>query len=770
MNNWQLVLEVSLKATFVLATVGLLSVLLRRVSATTRHLVWSLALGALLILPVLTFMLPVWQVPVLPAKQTAVLAPAATAPVVASESSVLDAPVVLPEITVASFSQTAATKNEIEPPVVTKPTWNINWFKVAISVWLIGVLLVLGRLALGTLRMRRITYEAECLTDYHWSALTSRLRAQLDLSAHISLYASEEISMPVTWGIWRPVVLLPAESAQWSTDWRRIVLLHELAHIKRRDCLTQMIANWACAFYWFHPLTWYAAKRLRVERELACDDYVLEVGTRASDYASYLVELAKSFEVESASPVVVGMACSQLESRVRAILDPALKRSIPSRRNLLAFTLAMTCVLAPIASLQATSQNSSGFDLSEIAAAPTSELPAVELSEEARAAVISTVAQIKQQQCKLEDLQAKAKAKKLCPEEEQELASVQARLSSLQEELQDKIATNLNEGEVDIPATAEAPELANLAAGVKLNVLQPEPYPAPLKIKSGKVVTNLTPELAIAIVGIQDAQQKEKNKENEQGLTPENLVRLKIAGVTPEYIEAIKRAGLEDLSVRQISELKLHDVTPEFIRQAQGWSTEKLTARDLVNLKISGLTPEYINSIKQAGLENLSIRRLSNMRMMGVTPEFIASMKRAGLEGLTAEQLTQLKIHGVTEEYIKQTQSWGLGKLSLRDLMQIKIHDVKPEDAQALKALGFDNVSLRDLTSVKMHGVTAAYVKEMRDLGFDHLTLDQLLKMKMHGVTPDYIRKMRAAGFKNISANEIIKMKIQGIDSILLKN
>jgi beta-lactamase regulating signal transducer with metallopeptidase domain len=188
--------------------------------------------------------------------------------------------------------------------------------QIVLLLWTLGVALVLSRLAFGTLRMWCITRDAECLTAYHWSAMTTRLRGQLDLRWHIPLYASDEISMPVTWGVWQPVIVLPAESSEWSAEWRRIVLLHELAHIKRRDCLTQMLANLACALYWFNPLVRFAARRLRVEREWACEDCVLETGTRASDYARYLVEIAQSFDVaEPATPVAVGMACSQLESR-----------------------------------------------------------------------------------------------------------------------------------------------------------------------------------------------------------------------------------------------------------------------------------------------------------------------------------------------------------------------------------------------------------------------------------------------------------------------
>ncbi len=749
MITWQLLLELTLKAIIILAAAGLLTVLLRHASAALRHTVWSLALGGLLLLPVLTFVVPAWRVAILPAPDCAPNCEdvAATPIALATDEVAAVLPAVAPEL------EALAPAVISEPLAAPAASWSLSALQIVLLVWALGVAFVLARLALGTLRMWRITREAECLTDYHWSALTTRLRAQLDLPSHISLYASEEIALPVTWGVLRPVIVLPADSIEWSAEWRHIVLLHELAHIKRRDCLMQLLANLACALHWFNPLVWLAARRLRVERELACDDYVLEVGTRASDYASYLVEIAKSFDaVEPATPVTVGMACSQLESRVRAILDPALNRRHLSRSRKAALTLALACVLLPLASLQATTQQKPKPPAPPaapvIVAAPEIEAPVMTPE------VADSVAKLAQAHKKLAALQEKAAKNELSSTEKDELTRVQITISAMQDELRGTLAM------VSPPDPMPAP--APIAA--------PAPSPFPVPMASVKAVAEVSPEMALVIAAMQDAKQKDKDKEKDEGLTAENLVRLKMHNVTPEYIEAIKKAGYDDVTVRQICDLKMHGVTPEFIKQAQGMSSEKLTVREIVQLKISDLKPEYVAAMKQAGYDNLSIRKLSNLRLMGVTPEYAAQMKRVGFENLSADQLTQLKTHDVTEEFVKQVQGWGLGKLSVREVLEIKIHGVKPEDAQTLKALGFDNVSLRDLTQVRMFGVTESYVKELRSLGLNNLTLRQVLQLKQHGVDTEYIRKMRAAGFKNISANDVIKMRTQGIDTILLKN
>ena len=73
--------------------------------------------------------------------------------------------------------------------------------------------------------------------------------------------------MPFTYGLLRPVIVLPASADEWTTDRRRSVLLHELAHVRRRDLLTNAIVQLACAVYWFHPLVRLAGRHVRIEAE-----------------------------------------------------------------------------------------------------------------------------------------------------------------------------------------------------------------------------------------------------------------------------------------------------------------------------------------------------------------------------------------------------------------------------------------------------------------------------------------------------------------------
>jgi hypothetical protein len=207
--------------------------------------------------------------------------------------------------------------------------------------WAAGTAVILAPLVLGLIRLRQVTRRAVRITADDWTALAASLAGQLGLTRRVTLLRGRPGDMPMTWGLLRPMILLPHDAAAWSAERRRLVLLHELAHVQRRDCLTQLLAHVACALYWFHPLAWLAARQLRVERERACDDQVLNAGSRASDYAWHLLEIARSLRsARGIAAAAVAMARpSQLEGRLLAILDTS-----PSRRTLSPAVVALAGV------------------------------------------------------------------------------------------------------------------------------------------------------------------------------------------------------------------------------------------------------------------------------------------------------------------------------------------------------------------------------------------------------------------------------------------
>jgi hypothetical protein len=146
--------------------------------------------------------------------------------------------------------------------------------------------------------------------------------------------------MPVTWGLFRPTILVPstlAHARDDASDCLDAVLAHECAHIARRDAIGQLVAEVAVSVWWFNPLVWAAAREARLERERACDDAVLARGMRASDYAAHLVAIVRTLQPAPAATVnTLAMARrSRLEERVKSILNSGVDRRAGSRSSVL---------------------------------------------------------------------------------------------------------------------------------------------------------------------------------------------------------------------------------------------------------------------------------------------------------------------------------------------------------------------------------------------------------------------------------------------------
>jgi hypothetical protein len=186
------------------------------------------------------------------------------------------------------------------------------------------------------------------LDDPEWQTPLYQIADRLDLEVVPRLLRSDEVHMPFAAGLARPTIVLPAESEWWSPERRSAVLIHELGHIRRRDLVGHTIGRIARALYWFHPLVWTAARRLRAESERACDDLALVFGTPPSEYAEHLLDIVTGVRDFSTPAVALAMAHrKEFEGRMLAILDPALHRRGPGRfqTGSIAAGLGLTAIL-----------------------------------------------------------------------------------------------------------------------------------------------------------------------------------------------------------------------------------------------------------------------------------------------------------------------------------------------------------------------------------------------------------------------------------------
>jgi TonB family protein len=329
MTGLEFLVQTMVKASALLAVAFAVNYALRRGSAALRHFVWTAAFAVLLALPLVMAIGPRWA------------AAAPTAPGAGSRRSGVEGPAA---VTMVVRGVRPATGRRIP----------FEWLYFA------GALVVVGRFGIGIWRTRKMVRGAGVAG--HAVKLVEELRCALRIRRPVRALQSVEATVPMTWGILRPVALLPEAAREWPAARLHAVVLHELVHVQRHDLLAQTLAQAACCLYWFHPLVWLAARELRKERERACDDAVLNRGVGAADYAGHLMEMVRSMAARQVSLAdAPAMAeASDLESRVRALLDRGRNRT-PLSRWMAMTVAALACVLVlPVATLTTHAQAGRG--------------------------------------------------------------------------------------------------------------------------------------------------------------------------------------------------------------------------------------------------------------------------------------------------------------------------------------------------------------------------------------------------------------------------
>ncbi len=288
----RMLLEIALKSALVLAATALAAACLRGRTAAARHLVWAVGMSVLVALPLLQVGLPRWRLEILPA------APSGGAGA-------------------AAWGQPA----------------DGGLAGLFLGIWLVGAAVVVGTMMIGRVRVWRLARTSVPMDGDGWPALASSLRDLIRLPRRVAIRRSDRATMPMMWGVRRPVILLPASAGEWPEVLRRDVLLHELVHVKRNDYGVQILVRLACAIHWYNPLVWLAAGRVRLERERACDDHVLRAGADPCDYAASLLTMARSLGGGRGPAAAVAMAePSRLGERLAALLDRRRPRGVVTRR------------------------------------------------------------------------------------------------------------------------------------------------------------------------------------------------------------------------------------------------------------------------------------------------------------------------------------------------------------------------------------------------------------------------------------------------------
>jgi beta-lactamase regulating signal transducer with metallopeptidase domain len=782
-----LAFSVAVKATLILGGAAAVDYALRRkASAASRHFLWSVTLGALLLLPLLVVVLPTLRLPVLPPVDSEITLLAPDSP--HQERAVNAQP--------ADWSSQQRSA-QTQPATATKQAAPLPWKQLALLLYFGGTLLLLVRIAGEQVLVRRLAARSERIDSDEWLELLQISCRLLHVERPVQLLRSAAPIIPLTWGVRRAWILLPATADDWPAERRRAVLLHELAHVARRDCLIQMAAAITCALYWPHPGVWWAARRLRAERELACDDAALNRGIPARGYARHLLEVAHDhYTPRRLSAVAVSMASLSIEQRLRALIDTGRVRTPPGKRAMLLATLLAAVLLLPMSALRV------------VAADSQSERALPEAGDAQRSASNAPV----------DDVTRKVNAVEPTP------------LRNAAPE-----------------QTVTAPD--SVTGHWRIRLAGKEESPEGVKMVH---VTLFTPGLTTFYVQLDSVQSETSEKFLDSDSKFRGRLHLKtepgwfkLEGSSAqgsaqgtftfyphaEFASELVDRGMERPTARQQFDLARHRVGLAFLDALAELGYSQPSTDELVRASFTGADLDYVRTLARLGYRLGSLSALVSLSNAGITPAFIEQANtRAGRKLSVAELIQQHNrsrepatetvgtspattpyngrwvVKGIRGDNVDLELQWvdntqwrrwyssaelALPAMAFNAPLAIPVSFTLQQDAgsfdfngmlgagqgsgdfvfkprrefvDVLKSLGVvtnELVTDHQLKNLAFGGMSTNAIREFKALGLANLQLEEVVRLAIYKVTPDYLRTMMDHRVSGIStASDLIDLRI----------
>lgn len=639
-------------------------------NATTRHAVWTLALVASVVVPLISAM-PV----VLPTQATIVPAPMRVVPAFPARPHAMKA-----ATTPITHSQAS------QPPIaLRRPSFHVQptIATVASILWLIVALGILVRLLVSFFYLERLKRDALPLAVDSRRALTRYDRADKG-DRDVRVCVSSEINVPVAVGIFDAMILLPSDLVHEldASDLDR-VLLHELAHVRRSDDWVNLFERIAQALYFFSPGIYWITRQMDLEREVACDDWVLEQSAENVPYARCLARIVELTRWPYVAPAAPGVFVTRKSMSIRIERLLARGRDIRLRLTVVPTLLSLTLIAAIVVAggfvsptiaytidrgvtPRATHVQAHRFTRVRIAALPPAHEAAAAMAPPAVVKAPATIA--------TPPTNSNAKVK---------VTKVTAKTVSSRNVAHSDSVSHLQSasGSVSDSSSGSGSDSSSGSGSSSAS-------------SSQSLVADASYLDDLAALGYKN-------------LTVDEVIELKSVGVDRQYIEGLERAGYRNLTPRQLVQLKSIGVTGQYITAMRNAGLVDIDPRELVELKSVGVDPGYISGLAAAGYAHLGAKDYATLKSLGVDPDYVKALGAAGLTGLSARELTELKSLGVDGAYVKNLADNGYSHLLAREYVQ-------------LKSLGVDG----------------DYIRKLASHGFAHLTVEQLVKYKSLGISP----------------------------------
>ncbi|HTS11922.1 MAG TPA: M56 family metallopeptidase [Candidatus Limnocylindrales bacterium] len=629
------------------------------------------------------------------------------------------------------------------------------WF---VEIWFAGVIILSLRTAGGVLFIEHLRRKDAKPVGQQLREVCASVQRRLGLDRAIRYCESRLLDAPAVIGWIRPAVLLPVAAITGLSDEQlEAVIAHELAHIRRYDNFVNLFQIIVETLLFYHPAVWWVSKRIRAERENCCDDAAISICGDAAQYARALALMAES---RQAPELAMAANRGPLAARVARLLGASNARSGARTAGIAASCVLLIGALAAAnaffgfahtALASAVPAHAYNFDTPDTSSAQSTS-PSSNSSSNP-----STARSNSPSSSSSVSTSASTSSSSSSP-------SVSVSPSTSSESVRATVAVSASQFVSTAAHTATAYAVRVVTDGVaqSQDASSGEAQTASTKgsyIDGMKAAgfDNLTADQLIALK-IQGVTPDYVQQLHALGIKPsvDELISLKVQGVSPEYIRDMRAAGV-DFDVHKLVAMKVQGISPDYVQQLHALGIDAKTD-ELIALRVQGVTPGYIKGMRAAGV-NFDVNKLVAMRVQGISPDYVQQLHALGIDPKT-DELIGLKVQGVTPEYVKEMKAAGV-EFNANKLIGMKVQGLDPEYVKAMHDLGI-SPDANDLIAFRVQGVTPEYIRDMRATGLNPST-NQIIGMRVQDVTPEYVKSLQAAGFKNITVHEVISARIQGV-------
>jgi beta-lactamase regulating signal transducer with metallopeptidase domain len=540
-----------------------------------------------------------------------------------------------------------------------------------VLVWCAGVLLFSVRYLGGWRLVRGMVRAAQPLGDAEMARRLAILSRRLRVSRPVRVLESALVDVPTVVGWLRPAILMPmATLAGLSPAQLEAVLAHELAHVRRHDYLANLLQGAVETLLFYHPAVWWVSHRMRVERELCCDDEAVAACGNPVEYARALAGLEALRPAPGLAPAATG---GHLFERIARLVSVPNGHGARTSRGAAALVALATMAVATTGGLSWRAAASQTREEKDAPTRPAAASPAM---------APSNPGQDRSRQVRPAGAAATA-----------------APASTDQTPEPDPTRPVPVDRLIELASAGVTPEYVDELAALG--------YP---DVTWDQLISMRTQGVSSEFVeGLRDA--------GYGGLTVDQLVSLRSQGATPDFVRGLAAEGLKDLSLSDLLELRAQGVDPEYVRGLRKAGYSGLSVIDLLGARSAGVDPEDAVALRGMGYTDLSLGRVVGLRSQGVDAEYVRALQAEGYRGLSVPLLIGLRSQGVDPEYIRDLKGLGYSSLPAGELIALRQQGVTPEFVREMKEAGYDRLTTRELIDLRSHGVDPALLKRLKARG-----------------------------------------------------